>query len=323
MVSAGIDVTHRPVKGWTAFGLLAVPVRLALIAAFVVIVLVAAAGERSGPFIAMSALSFLLLMAITGLLMTEAAHRERERLAAARQGAEFEKLLELRTRELSELSTHLQELAEKEKSELARHLHDELGGLLTAAKMDLSWMQTRLNDAPYGTRLTQLGTVLDEAMDLKRRVVEELRPSLLDHFGLPTALRAHIEAVCAKSSLQFEVVMCDDAESIPKECAIALFRVIQEGLTNIVRHAHARQVRLALTSDSERFLLLLIDDGQGMKLNDARFRWSHGLAGMRQRVQALGGQFAIESAPGAGTTLRIELPKARLSAAPAELVAEG
>ncbi|HEV7716242.1 MAG TPA: sensor histidine kinase, partial [Steroidobacteraceae bacterium] len=207
---------------------------------------------------------------------------------------------------------HLQVFAEKEKSELARNLHDELGGLLTAAKMDLSWLQSRMTDSPYGGRLAQLGGVLDDAMSLKRRVVEDLRPSLLDHFGLPTALRAHVESVCLKSELQCEVLMSEDAETIPKESAIALFRVIQEGLTNVVRHAHAKQVRLALTSDSERYLLMLIDDGSGMKLNDARFRWSHGLAGMRQRVQTLGGRFSIESSPAEGTTLRIELPKRRV-----------
>jgi signal transduction histidine kinase len=322
MVSAGVDVTRRPVSGWAAFGLLALPVRIALIVAFAVIVLIAVTSERSSALIAMTLVSLALLAATAGLLMSDAAHRERERLAAERQGIEFEKLLELRTRELSELSTHLQELAEKEKSELARHLHDELGGLLTAAKMDLSWMQSRLSDASYGARLAQLGTVLDEAMDLKRRVVEQLRPSLLDHFGLPTALRAHVETVCTKASLQYEVTMSEDAETIPKECAIALFRVIQEGLTNVVRHAHARQVRLALTSDDKRFLLLLIDDGSGMQLNDARFRWSHGLAGMRQRVQALGGQFAIESSPAEGTTLRIELPKARTTVPPPQLTAQ-
>jgi signal transduction histidine kinase len=327
MVSAGVDVRQKPAGrdavGWTAFGLLALPVRLALAAALIIILAIAAMSSHSGGLLAMTAISLSLLFITAGLLMSVAVHREHERVAAERQGAEFEALLKLRTHELSELSTHLQELAEEEKSELARHLHDELGGLLTAAKMDLSWMQSRLQEPILGARLAQLGTVLDEAMDLKRRVVEQLRPSLLDHFGLPTALRAHVESVCTKCSLQFEVSMADDAESIPKECSIALFRVIQEGLTNIVRHAQAKQVRLALTSDSERYLLLLIDDGTGMKLNDSQFRWSHGLAGMRQRVQALGGQFAIESAPSEGTTLRIELPKQRVTAQSAPLAAEG
>src|SRR5882672_11525324 len=112
MVSAGFDVTRRPVTGWAVFGLLALPVRVGLITALIVIVLIIATGERSGGFIAMTVVSLALLIATAGLLMVEAAHRERERLAAERQGAEFEKLLELRTRELSELSTHLQDLAE-------------------------------------------------------------------------------------------------------------------------------------------------------------------------------------------------------------------
>jgi len=109
--------------------------------------------------------------------------------------------MEDRTQELSALSNHLQALSEREKSELARKLHDELGGLLTAAKMDVSWLQARLEGAAIQERLGQLGSVLDEAMDLKRRVVEELRPSLLDHFGLPTALRAYVESTCAKAGL--------------------------------------------------------------------------------------------------------------------------
>src|SRR5688572_24053129 len=130
-----------------------------------------------------------------------------------------EGLDEARTGALSELCTHLQELVEREKSELARHLHDELGGLLTAAKMDLSWLQSRVSDPLLQQRLTQLGNVLDEAMDLKRRVVDELRPSLLDHFGLPTALRAHVESACAKAGIPCDVIMADTLEGIPKTTA--------------------------------------------------------------------------------------------------------
>jgi signal transduction histidine kinase len=181
--------------------------------------------------------------------------------------------------------------------------------LLTAAKMDLSWLQSRVTEAPYNERLAQLGGVLDDAMNLKRRVVEDLRPSLLDHFGLPTALRAHVEHVCTKAALQCDVMMSDDAETMPKDLQIALFRVIQEGLTNVVRHAHAQQVRLAVTADAERYLLMLTDDGCGMKMDDSTFRWSHGLAGMRHRVNAMGGTFAIDSSPAEGTTLRIEIPR--------------
>ncbi len=311
--SEKFDVSRDARGIWGGLKLLPSAVWVTLVAVLAIIAAVAVIGEGMGRFIAMTVVSLVLLTIIVRLFAGEAARQRALRLAAEQQAAEFERLIVVRTRELSDLSTHLQQFAEKEKSELARHLHDELGGLLTAAKMDLSWLQSRVTEAPYNTRLAQLGGVLDDAMSLKRRVVEDLRPSLLDHFGLPTALRAHVEHVCTKASLVCEVTMSDDAETMPKELQIALFRVIQEGLTNVVRHAHAQQVRLALTADAQRYLLMLSDNGRGMQMDGSAFRWSHGLAGMRHRVQAMGGVFAIESSPAEGTTLRIEIPRVRAS----------
>jgi len=313
MESQKLEMAGDANRTWGGLKLVPSTVWIALLIVLATIAIVAIIGEGMGRFIAMTVLSLVLLAVIVRLFAGEAARQRALRIAAEQQTAEFERLVAVRTRELSELSTHLQQFAEKEKSELARHLHDELGGLLTAAKMDLSWLQARVKEPPYHERLAQLGSVLDDAMNLKRRVVEDLRPSLLDHFGLPTALRAHAEHVCTKAGLQCEVVMSDDAETMQKDLQIALFRVIQEGLANVVRHAHANQVRLALTTDPQRYLLLLSDDGCGMKMNDSTFRWSHGLAGMRHRVNAMGGTFAIESSPAEGTTLRIEVPRARVS----------
>lgn len=312
---AKVEARDERTQGWSALRSLHAGVWIALAVVLALIVVIAARSELHGPVIALAAISIVLLLLVARLLAAEAARQQLLRLATERQAQDFERLLDVRTRELSDLSTHLQALAEKEKSELARRLHDEMGGLLTAAKMDLSWLQSRVTEQPpYVSRLTQLGGVLDEAMDLKRRVVEELRPSLLDHFGLPTALRAHVEHVCRQADLQCEITMVDEVEALPKESAIALFRVFQEGLTNVVQHAHARQIRLALTADSQRYLLMLVDDGCGMKLDDTRFRWSNGLTGMRHRVQALGGRFSIESSPAEGTTLRVELPRAPANA---------
>jgi signal transduction histidine kinase len=227
------------------------------------------------------------------------------------QRTELDALIEARTAELSALSTHLQELAEKEKSVLARNLHDELGGLLTAAKMDASWLQGRVGpDAAVQQRLQQLGNVLDEAMDVKRRVVEELRPSLLDHFGLPTALRAHLEAVSAKSGLHCEAVIAEETD-VPGDVAIGLFRVAQEALTNVVRHASARRVRLTLARGETVYSLTVADDGRGIDLTRPDFRWSHGLLGMRHRVRALGGELALHSAPQRGTVIEVEVPRRR------------
>jgi signal transduction histidine kinase len=216
--------------------------------------------------------------------------------------------------ELSELATHLLQLAELEKSEVARNLHDELGGLLTAAKMDLSWMQGRvLEPALIQQRLHQLGGVLDEAMDVKRRVVEELRPSLLEHFGLQTALKTYLENACRQAGLECDVAMAGD-EEMPREQAIALFRVVEEALDNVIRHARARSVHIKLAYEEQRYLLELIDDGVGMDLSSESFHWKHGLASMRQRVQALGGQLTLDSAPGRGLAVRIEVGRPLASA---------
>src|SRR5262249_39644610 len=161
---------------------------------------------------------------------------------------------------------------EREKSELARKLHDELGGLLTAAKMDLSWLQSRLEGTAIQERLAQLGSVLDEAMDLKRRVVEELRPSLLDHFGLPTALRAYVESTWAKAGLGRQISIGHACEPMSKDTAIALFRVVQEGLSNIIRHAQATRVTLQLDGDKHHCRITLTDDGRGFDSSRAQLR---------------------------------------------------
>ena len=235
--------------------------------------------------------------------------QQQQQVAPSAHTADIDLMVQGRTRELSALSSHLQNLAEKEKSELARTLHDELGGLLTAAKMDLSWLQSRIDSPTYQERLAQLGSVLDEAMSLKRRVVEELRPSLLDHFGLATALRAYVEATCNKAGIQTILRLPDESATIAKDMAIALFRIVQEGLTNIIRHANAKQVTLELDAGEGGYVLALSDDGQGFDPDATHGPWRHGIMGMQHRVRALSGHFSLQSTPGQGTTLKVTLPR--------------
>lgn len=306
----------RAPAGWAALRLLPVRAWLALLgvlfaalASGAIAEWLAEAPQTQAAVIFLALLAVGLLIALSRLLAADAVRREALHAASERHAKDLESLIEARTRELSALSTHLQELSEKEKSELARNLHDELGGLLTAAKMDLSWLQSRVPEPPLQERLAQLGGVLDEAMDLKRRVVEDLRPSLLDHFGLPTALRAYVDATCAKAGLRAELTLPDDGTPMPKETSIALFRIVQEGVTNIIRHAGARTVSLVFVLERDGYRFSLSDDGCGFDAADPKFRWSHGIMGMRQRVRALGGQFEIESAPGSGTTLRVTIPR--------------
>ena len=294
-----------PPRAWLAL----LGVLLAALASAAIAERLAEAPQTQAAVIVLALLAVGLLIALSRLLAADAVRREGLRVASERHARDLEALIEARTRELSALSTHLQELSEEEKSELARNLHDELGGLLTAAKMDLSWVQSRVSDAPLQERLAQLGGVLDEAMDLKRRVVEDLRPSLLDHFGLPTALRAYVASACAKAGLRAELELPQDGPSMSKETAIALFRIIQEGVTNIIRHAGAQSVSLRFTIDGETCRFTLTDDGRGFDTADPKFGWSHGIMGMRQRVRALGGRFELQSTPGTGTTLHVNIPR--------------
>ncbi|MGH8298270.1 MAG: sensor histidine kinase [Steroidobacteraceae bacterium] len=305
---------HEPMT-WSALRLLPVRAWLALLGVLIAALGSAAIAEwlaeepqTQAAIIFLALLAVGLLIALSRLLAADAVRREGLRAASERHAKDLETLIEARTRELSALSTHLQGLSEKEKSALARNLHDELGGLLTAAKMDLSWLQSRVPDPTLQERLAQLGAVLDEAMDLKRRVVEDLRPSLLDHFGLPTALRAYVDSACAKAGLRADIALPEDGTSLPKDTTIALFRIVQEGMTNIIRHAGAQSVTLRFTIEGDACRFTLSDDGRGFDAADPKFRWSHGLMGMRQRVRALGGQFEIESTPGAGSTLRVVVP---------------
>jgi len=145
-------------------------------------------------------------------------------------------------------------------------------------------------------------------MGLKRRVVEELRPSLLDHFGLATALRAYVDAACIKAGVVCDLRLPEDGEPIPKDISITLFRIVQEGLSNIIRHAGAKHVTLDLTDGGGEYAFTLQDDGCGFDPNSTRDSWPHGIMGMQQRVRALGGRFSLDSTPGKGTMLRVTVP---------------
>jgi signal transduction histidine kinase len=311
----------QPVPQRTASRVLGSIIFIVVAAALAASVVIAALENWTAPGRTLGAgslaLSFLALAVLFGVAAFAVAHAVRGEELRAIPGVparELDALIEARTLELSALSTHLQELAEKEKSVLARNLHDQLGGLLTAAKMDASWLQGRIgSDGAVQQRLQQLGNVLDEAMDVKRRVVEELRPSLLDHFGLPVALRAYLETVSAKSGLACEAMIAEEAD-VPKDVAIGLFRVVQEALSNVVRHASARSVRLTLACEGTVYSLSVADDGKGFDLASPDFRWSHGLAGMRHRVRALGGQLALHSEPQCGTILKVHVPRDRPAA---------
>jgi signal transduction histidine kinase len=220
---------------------------------------------------------------------------------------ELEVRVAARTEELSSLSTHLLRLAETERSALAKELHDELGGLITAAKMDLSWMSVRLAgslDAECSDKLNSVMQMLNQAMQLKRRVVESLRPSLLDHFGLAVALRSHFEENCARAGIECVATLPDDIQGLDPVAQLTLFRVAQEALANIIARGGARNVEVVLEPEGEGYVMHLGDDGPGMDTDLAR-----SMPSVRHRMSAAGGRIEAEARPGQGNQIRVFVPR--------------
>jgi protein-histidine pros-kinase len=216
--------------------------------------------------------------------------------------------------ELSELASNLQRLAESEKVLLARQLHDELGGALVGAKMDLAWLRRRIGstDPEVIARWERLERALETGIAFKRRVVEQLRPTLLDNLGFYAAARWLVEETCAAASLKCELDLPLPEPTLPKGVGIALFRVLQESLQNVTRHAGASavDVKVIVELPQESLRLVIADNGVGV--SDARLHplGSHGLGSMRHRMRAIGGEFTIRSAPGQGTEVEVVAPLA-------------
>jgi signal transduction histidine kinase len=254
----------------------------------------------------------VVLIAMLALLLI----RERRQIRATHESqiSHAEKLeseVERRTTELSSLSAFLQTNSEREKASLARELHDELGGILTPAKMDVSWLQGRLGTNPdFGERVQRVSTLVDQAIDLKRRIIENLRPSLLDHLGLAAALQWYVEEACKSANLECSMTVSERLERLPSDLEIALYRVVQESVTNVVKHAHAKKVTLVLERTLRGLTVMVSDDGVGIADIEAAKSVSHGLAGMTHRVRSVNGTITIRSTPGGGTRIEVFVPLA-------------
>ena len=238
--------------------------------------------------------------------------RQRAEAAAelARQHDELKAQFDAQAMELTDLARHLQHVQEEERARLSRGLHDELGGILLAARMDVTWMERHGpgEDASVKPRLERLRKVLDQGIELKRRVVEELRPTLLDTMGLLAALRWQTEETCKRANLRCTERYPDEEPRLNRAGAIALFRVVQEALANVAKHAKASNVDIAFEISDQEVILTIHDDGVGAAPTDLARPRSHGIAGMRHRVNVLGGRLDVSSGPGRGTTVQVRVP---------------
>jgi signal transduction histidine kinase len=254
----------------------------------------------------------MLLVAVASRLVWLDMRRRTALTAELRdQKLQLERQVEDRTRELVELSTHLQNVSEREKAGLARELHDELGGLLVGARMDISWAEQHLSDEPdLRVRLHRVQQNLAAGVDLKRRIIEELRPTLLDNVGLFAALRWQMKETCGNAGIKCIESYPDEEPRFKSEAAIALFRIAQEAFNNILKHAGAKTVDISLDMDDETLLMRIADDGIGIAAGQLTAIASHGLASMRHRVRALGGRLDVRSPASGGTMLLVQIPVA-------------
>jgi signal transduction histidine kinase len=257
-----------------------------------------------------------LVLLATRLVYTDMRRRARQTTSLRDQTLELERQVAERTRELTALSTHLQGLSEQEKSALSRELHDELGGLLVAARMDLSWLQQRLpsNDPGIEQRFKRIHESLSAGVDLKRRVVEELRPTLLDNMGLFTALRWQFKESCRRGGLKGTETIPESEPKFNPDAAIGVFRIVQEALTNILKHAEAKSAGLSVDIEGDTFVLCISDDGKGISPERLEINTSHGLSSMRHRIAALGGRWEVSSPNGGGTMVTALIPLPRMLA---------
>ena len=267
-----------------------------------------------GGRIGVDAMTVLSLLALALFLRQTLAFERVQRQHAQALQTERDRLeaeVARRTADLTELARHLQTAREDEKSRLARELHDELGALLTAAKLDAARLK-RLIGPPtpdIEARLQHLNHSINRGIELKRRIIEDLRPSALSNLGLVAALDILAREFAARSGLHVHTEL--EALPLDDSAQITVYRLVQEALTNVARHAGARQITLRLQAQSqggrEGARVAVHDDGRGF---DAALRQgtTHGLMGMRYRVESEGGQLQVHSAPGEGTTLEAWLP---------------
>ncbi len=229
------------------------------------------------------------------------------RLREARD--ELDALVRARTEELSELAAHLQTEAERQKSALARELHDELGSILTASRIEASMLlrRARKQGGEEVESLERVCDILEQGVQIKRRVIEGLVPTVLTHLGLVPALESLADET--RASAAFDLVLdLPETLELDRDRAIAIYRVVQEALTNARKHAQASRVDIRLAVTAGGMELDIRDDGVGIGDNARGKTGSHGLLGMKYRADALGGHFRIENAPEGGTRLLFTLP---------------
>lgn len=216
--------------------------------------------------------------------------------------------------QLRQLASHVERVKEEERGHIAREIHDDLGGTLTAAKIDLSWIRGRLgpDQSALAEKADSMDALLDSAIEATGRISRSLRPLVLD-YGVAAAIEWQVKEFRKRMGITCDFVCSREDIMLDRELSTALFRIFQETLTNIAKHAGASHVDISLEDDGNEVLLTVTDDGRGIGKDDMHKSGSYGIRGMRERAVFLGGTIDISGAPGAGTQVRVRLPANRPS----------
>jgi PAS domain S-box-containing protein len=212
--------------------------------------------------------------------------------------------------DIRRLASHLEKVREEERINIAREIHDELGQQLTVLKMDISWLSKKLTDNDPGIRqkIQELLKVIDHTVNTVRRISTELRPSILDDLGLVAALEWQSQEFKNHSGIKTKFVSKVDEVKIPVSVATTLFRIFQESLTNVARHAGATSVEAVLSMEKEKIRMTITDDGKGFYTDRIENKKTLGILGMRERATLMGGEYKIISTPGKGTQIQVTVP---------------
>ncbi len=217
--------------------------------------------------------------------------------------------------ERTRLAAHLQAARETERTHLAREIHDELGQYLTGLKMDVAFMEHMISEAngetPRASLLNKvhaMSSLLDSTVKTVRKISSELRPAVLDSLGLLAAIEWLAEEFQKRSGITCECYLTATEVNLDRDRATAVFRIMQESLTNVLRHAQATRVTITFEKEADHYRIEVKDNGRGVQPQELRKRDSFGVLGMQERAHVFGGAATLTGEPGKGTTLRVKIP---------------
>ncbi|PPD12491.1 CHASE3 domain-containing protein [Methylophilus sp.] len=250
-----------------------------------------------------------LVVLVIRRLLRELAEKANLYVRLTDENAEYERNIQRMTTTLQRQALQAQTNIERERYQLSRELHDELGSLLTAIKMDISWAIKHLKeDMPQVTeKLKKTNQYLDRSINFKREIVQNLHPSMIKSFGLIASLQNLLNEAGGRNQWQLDVIMPDQEMLINETLSLIIYRLVQESLNNCSKYAKATQVSVHLMHDEQYIKLEIADNGIGFDMNSLTTA-NTGISGMRNRVESIGGHYEVTSAPGQGTSTRVLLP---------------